>query len=252
MAHGNSAGIQITHAVTPTGEVLIDSLIGNGFHAAYLWAGGSQSILPLTSCCGGMDYGTRIDRSIGPSRSFGWQVTCSIPTCGKPAQILDVRGIELEAVDTTRPDVWPSARKLWYQDARWVRGANWPASFQASANDGICATDATVDGKLAAGPTDLLPNQHSWTQCPATVTMPLTIDTTGYPNGPLSISLSAKDAASPANVASPSETLRVDNAPVALSLTGPTDAPSTAGAQHVSASATAGPSGVAQISCSTD
>ena len=43
----------------------------------------------------------------------------------------------------------------------------------------------------------------------------------------------------------------VDNAPVTLQLSGRTDAPSTAGTQYVTATATAGPSGVA-IACSVD
>jgi hypothetical protein len=81
--------------------------------------------------------------------------------------------------------------------------------------------------------------------------MGLNVDTTRYPDGPLSLTLSASDAASPANVSSPSETLHVDNAPVSLNLTGPTDALSAAGTQYITASATGGPSGVS-IACSLD
>ena len=47
-------------------------------------------------------------------------------------------------------------------------------------------------------------------------------------------------------------TIDVDNQQPAVSLTGPTDVASTAGTQFVTATATAGPSGVAGISCSTD
>jgi len=78
-----------------------------------------------------------------------------------------------------------------------------------------------------------------------------TINTTQYANGALSLMLSASDAASPANVSSPSETLEVDNTPVGLTLSGPTDALSTAGTQYITASASAGPSGVS-IACSLD
>jgi hypothetical protein len=53
-------------------------------------------------------------------------------------------------------------------------------------------------------------------------------------------------------ISAPSKTISVDNAPVALSLTGPTDALSTAGTQYVDANATAGPSGVGAILCSVD
>ena len=51
--------------------------------------------------------------------------------------------------------------------------------------------------------------------------------------------------------AAPAKTILVDNAPVTLRLAGRTDAPSTAGTQYVSATATAGASGVA-IACSLD
>jgi len=109
-----------------------------------------------------------------------------------------------------------------------------------------------INGVSVQGPYDPAPNTHSWTQCPSPQTMGQTIDTTQYGNGALSLVLSASDAASPANVSSPSTTLQVDNTGVALSLTGPWDALSTAGTQYVSATATAGPSGVAAIYCSVD
>jgi hypothetical protein len=78
------------------------------------------------------------------------------------------------------------------------------------------------------------------------------VDTTRYPDGVLPLRLVSRDATSPANVSSPAEVLHVDNQPVSLRLGGPTDAPTTAGTQYVTASATAGPSGVAGIACSID
>ena len=44
----------------------------------------------------------------------------------------------------------------------------------------------------------------------------------------------------------------IDNDPVSLNLSGPTDAPSTAGVQYVTATAAAGPSGVQGITCVVD
>jgi hypothetical protein len=46
--------------------------------------------------------------------------------------------------------------------------------------------------------------------------------------------------------------VNIDNDPVSLSLSGPTDAPATAGPQTITATATAGPSGVMGIWCSVD
>jgi hypothetical protein len=48
------------------------------------------------------------------------------------------------------------------------------------------------------------------------------------------------------------EPINVDNLPVDLSLNGPRDVPVTAGTQYVTATATAGPSGVGTITCSVD
>jgi hypothetical protein len=245
--------IQITFVANPVYDDLIDPNTGDGFSASFFWAGGTQAITPYSNCCGGMYYGTDILRNIPPSRYFGWQVTCMTPSCGEPLQILDVNGIGLQAVDNTPPNVAAlGPGNIWYQTGRWVRGGNWPASFQASADDGICAMQAIIGNNVIPGPTTATLNQHSWTQCPPSPTLPLTVDTTKYANGDLPIRFSAGDAASPPNDSSPREILHVDNAPVALTLSGQTDALSTAGTQYVTASATAGPSGVASIDCSTD
>jgi hypothetical protein len=248
-------GIEIVHARTPAHAVTVDHYLkSDGYKASFFWHGGTERIFVQKQCCGGLWYGSGIDRSISASRWFGFQVKCSYsPPCANPAgHLLEVSGIELEAIDKTLPRLTPvGSGNLWYQSARWVRGT-WPASFEASASDGVCGMEAIVSGKSLAGPVDSSPNRHSWTQCPDPQTMNLTLDTTRFPNGPLSLTLAARDAASPANVAVRSETLRVDNQPVTLSLSGPRDAPATAGTQYVTATAAAGPSGVADIDCSLD
>jgi hypothetical protein len=245
--------IEIVHALTPPNEVLIDSLSGDGFAGSFFWSGGSQTIARENNCCGGMDYGSGINRFLGPSRYFGWQVSCQQSSCGAPFQALDVRGVDLIGVDTTPPSLLAlGLNNIWYQSGRWIRSDGWPASFQASADDGVCSMREIVNGASVQGPYEPTRNAHSWTQCPSPQTMGQTINTTSYANGPVSLVLSAADAANPANVSSPSTTLHVDNTPVALSLTGPSDASSTAGTQYVSATATAGPSGVAAIYCSVD
>ncbi|MGH3265144.1 MAG: hypothetical protein ACRDNS_24480, partial [Trebonia sp.] len=77
-----------------------------------------------------------------------------------------------------------------------------------------------------------------------------TVDTSRYGNGALLMVLSSVDAAGVP--ASTSTTIHVDNLQPTVSLSGPTDAPSTAGTQYVTATAAAGPSGVDGISCSVD
>jgi hypothetical protein len=68
----------------------------------------------------------------------------------------------------------------------------------------------------------------------------------------VSLSAWAQDAASPSNQASPATTLHVDNQPVSLTLAGPSDAAATTGTDYVTATASAGPSGVAGVSCRVD
>lgn len=248
-------GIQIIHARTPADAVTVDRLLKpDGYRASFFWEGGTQRIVAVKRCCGGLSYGSGIDRSLQPSQSFGFRVRCSYspPCANPPGHLLEVSGIELKAIDNTQPNLLPlGTGNLWYQALRWVRGT-WPASFAASANDGICGMGAIVNGGTIRGPTDLSPNHHSWTQCPTPETMDLNIDTTQYANGVLPLTLAARDAASPANASVRSETLHVDNQPVTLALSGPHDASSSAGIQHISAIATAGPSGVAGIDCSLD
>ncbi|MGH3263851.1 MAG: hypothetical protein ACRDNS_17880, partial [Trebonia sp.] len=76
------------------------------------------------------------------------------------------------------------------------------------------------------------------------------MDTSRYGNGGLALVLSSSDAAGVP--ASTSTTVKVDNLAPTVSLSGPTDAPSTAGTQYVTATASASPSGVDGISCSVD
>ena len=247
--------IGITGALTPLNQVLIDPNIStDGYAANYFWAGGRQTVTPAGNCCGGMDYGVGINRSdLNGSHYFGFFATCVASSgCYAPTgQLLDVRGIQLTAEDNTPPSIAPLGYgNLWYETSRWVRGV-WPLSFQATDDSGVCGMSAVVDRQSFQGPS-ALNDQAIWTQCPTPQTMNLSIDTADYPDGTLDLLLTASDAASPANVSSPTETVSIDNEPVNLDLSGPTDALSTAGTQYVGASASAGPSGVADIQCSVD
>lgn len=252
--------IGITGALTPYNEVLVApgmNTTTEGYGASYFWNGGIQTIADENTCCGGMDYGLGVNRNdLGGSHYFGFQVSCiNTGGCGTPAngggQLLDVRGIQLTAVDNTPPAVQAAgSANAWYESSRWIRGT-WPASWQATDDSGICGMRMVINGQSIQGPTAAA-NHGSWTQCPNPQTMTYNLDTTRYANGPMSFVLSAADAVSPALVSSPSETLRVDNAPVTVAVSGPADAPATAGTQYVSASAAAGPSGVAGILCSAD
>ena len=144
---------------------------------------------------------------------------------------------------------------LWYQ-AGWVRG-RWPVSFMASDPSGVCGA-AVVFGSLPAivTPTpDTAPNRHAWQQCPQQ-SVPGTVDTSasdgslGRGEGAMQLRLTATNTAGV--TASPTKTVYVDDSTPTVSLSGPTDAPSTAGTQYVTATGSAGPSGVSGIGCSLD
>ena len=76
------------------------------------------------------------------------------------------------------------------------------------------------------------------------------LDTSRYGQGALPLTLSTADAAGvPASL---TKTIYVDNSTPTVSITGPTDAPSTAGTQYVTATANGSPSGIADIVCTVD
>jgi hypothetical protein len=100
-----------------------------------------------------------------------------------------------------------------------------------------------------------VPDHRSWHQCPDQTFIQL-IHTSDYaPNGygTFPVTISARNAAGVSTSSLVwSKQINVDNVPPAVALSGPHDALSTAGTQYVTATATAGPSGVAGILCSVD
>ena len=258
-----SPAIMIIHAYTPGNTVLVDcALKSDGFGAEFFWGNdgtnyGTQSINYTSGCSGGVGYATGISQAIQPSRYFGWTVGCefesSCHATSSGSRILAVNGIQLEAEETTGPAlIAVGSNNLWYQQG-WVRGT-WPAAFEASDPSGVCDAQTTVDGQTVASWTDTAPDPTSWTQCHGTGAA-AAIDTTKYPDGDMSLSFYATDAAGNGTGPSRSATANpvlVDNTPVSLSLSGPTDALSTAGTQYVTATAAAGPSGVGGIACTVD
>jgi hypothetical protein len=160
--------VTITYAITPVNDVLVDPN-NDGYVFGFTWDGGAQQITPTGNCCGGMDYGTGINTPLPPGHHFGWQATCIQATCA-PHQLLDVKGVYLDGEDDTPPSVVASgAGNVFYTGNReWIRGNGWPASFTASADDGICGMRVLVGGTSIQGPA-FARNQGSWTQCPHSV-----------------------------------------------------------------------------------
>ena len=192
------------------------------------------------------------------SQTIGWFITCNQATCssGNGGRVRGIGQLDLTAEEDQAPAIIASgANNLWYQNG-WVRGM-WPTSITATDPSGVCGA-AVALGSLPAifTPTpDTAPNRHSWQQCPQQ-TVPATVDTSasdgtlGRGEGGMQLRLTATNTA---NVtANPTKTVYVDNAIPTISLSGPTDAPSTAGTQYITAAGSAGPSGVSGIGCSVD
>lgn len=189
---------------------------------------------------------------------FGWQLTCgaklSCDGVSKPGEI-SVLGLELEAAEASGPAITPVPGSLG-STSGWVRG-RWPIAFTADGPSGACQLTATLAGTSVSQPVNEPIVQTTWHQCPAG-SFSQEFDTASIESGGrIPLSMEAHDAAYDyADHRFLSTTLtrnvNIDNQPVNLALSGPTDAPSTAGTQYITASASAGPSGVAGISCSLD
>jgi hypothetical protein len=209
------------------------------FGGGFYWAGG------------GIEATDQTDRqpSVGmvfasPSSYFGIQLLCGKSTCPAPAQ-LAVAAVSLYVRETVGPS-FAAPNGLW-QSTGWVRGS-WPFFAWGNSPSGLCSLSATLNGSLI-NQTTAQQDVSTWHQC-ATGPIDQAVDTSKYGQGAIPLTLSASDAAG--IPASTTKTVYVDNQQPTVTLSGPTDAASTAGTQYVTAAASAGPSGVAGISCSID
>jgi hypothetical protein len=220
-----------------------------GWGGGFFWSGGSSNVNTFDG-----ESGWSSQTASGPSFTwpgggtpyFGWQIVCGVSSCSNGGdQWLSVELLELNMQETAGPTLNAPAG-LW-DTSGWVRGV-WPLEFSGDSPSGVCTLEATLGGQ-SLPESKVTPNQAVWHQCSApAVNVP--VDTTGYGPGQAQLVLGATDAADQS--AFLTKTIDIDNEQPTLSLSGPTDAPSTAGTQYVTATAGAGPSGVAGISCSVD
>ena len=221
---------------------------GMGWGGGFYWQGG-----------GAQTYQGQIGYSSPPlfSSYFGWQIICGWSTCNgvnKPGEI-SILGLELEAAEGSGPSVFVTPGSLGAASG-WVRGT-WPIAFSADGPTGACQLAATLAGASVSQPLNEPQSQVTWHQCPAG-SFSQSFNTAAVASGAgVPLVMWARDAAydySAGHYLSGTTTsyVNVDNDPVSLSVSGPTDAPSTAGTQYVTATGNAGPSGVSGIGCSAD
>ena len=219
-----------------------------GWGGGFYWKNGGAGVQP-----GQTGFGSGLINS----PYFGWQVVCGWSKCNgntKPGEIT-VLGLELAAMETNGPSLEVAPQSL--GDANgWVRG-RWPIAFHADGPSGICRMDAAVNNVSVSQTVNQPNSQIVWHQCPAG-SFSQVVDTASIGSAAgIPLSMWASDAAYDYQAGrylsdTVTKPVNIDNSPVALSLTGPTDAPSTAGTQTITATASAGPSGVRGISCSVD
>ncbi|HEY5429574.1 MAG TPA: hypothetical protein VIK04_10695 [Solirubrobacteraceae bacterium] len=176
---------------------------------------------------------------------LGINLVCGKPSCNGYGANIDIAGVLLTVGETAGPTLTSPAG--FWQATGWIRG-RWTLAFSGDSPSGMCSLTASLAGQTLPGSSSPV-NSATWHQCAAAaVTDP--VDTSSYPSGADTLQIGGADAAGvPASV---SKTIDIDNQQPTVSLNGPADAPSTAGTQDVTATATAGSSGVAGISCSVD
>lgn len=229
------AGLAIVGASTNSMVSAGPNSAGGEFGGGFYWAGG-----------GAETHDNETGFGAGPffSSYFGFQLICAASTCTQPAQ-LDIGAISLYVRETAGPSL-AAPTGLWPASG-WVRGT-WPFFVWGNSPSGLCSLFATLNGELINRTTSG-PDVSSWHQCAAPpIDQP--VETGHYGQGAVPLTLGAGDAAGvPARL---TKTVYIDNEQPAVVLSGPSDAPSTAGTQYITARGTAGPSGVAGLSCSAD
>jgi len=213
------------------------------------WGGGSY----YAGGGSGWDSGAPYESDSGFSSSYwGFQMICGWSSCSNFGSIY-LNSIQLTAEEDQGPSLTAvGSDNLWYQASHWIWNPPadlWSIGLSGTDPSGVCQMWATLNGVQINSPGQT-PDTAVWQQCPDW-TWGASVDTRNYVpgSGPLSLTLAGSNAAGV--VSAPAETLEVDNDPVQLSLSGPATASTSSGTQYVTATANAGPSGVA-IGCSLD
>ena len=252
---------------------MADSDGSYGWGQFFYWDSGSSGWLTNLNGGAGAWPSTQGWQSFSPSRYFGWELACNAPNtgCNSADAYVDVFDLQLEAYEYQTPNIFAGpvsgGHNLWYQAGGWVHGSL-PIDLQASDPTGVCRVVVWWNGHDVLDTGERPASSASWDQCDPNhapnspqnfftgSTINTTTDVPGSATG-VQLAIQAHNASYNPSTGAPDwtsdvESLNVDNLPVSLSLTGPTDVPVTAGTQYVTATASSGPSGVGAIMCSVD
>ncbi len=243
------AGIVIVQVHTEGSGMLSYGVNQNmGWGGGFYWRGGGTEAYPSQ-----IAYTSPVILS----PYFGWQIICGWSKCDgtqKPGEI-SMLGLEIEAAELSGPTVYTANGSLGTSSG-WVRGT-WPIAFSADGPTGACQLSATLAGLSVSQPVNEPQSQVTWHQCPAG-SFNQSFNTASVRSGAsVPLVMWARDAgydyaAGHYMSGTAVKYVNIDNYPVGIALSGPTDAPSTAGTQYITATGTAGPSGVSGVGCSLD
>ena len=236
------------HTVGNQGMVTYGVDSGTGWGGGFYWQGGGAQVSR-----GETNYSSPLINS----PYFGWQVVCGWSTCDgstKPGEIA-VLELEIAGAETAGPTVSVAPGSLGAAGG-WARGT-WTIAFSADGPSGACQLAASLGGASVSQPLNEPQSQTMWHQCSAgSFSQRFNTAAVGSASA-VPLVMWARDAAydySAGHYLSDTVTkyVNIDNDPVSVSLSGPSDAPSTAGTQYVTATGSAGPSDVSGIGCSVD
>src|SRR3984885_5985035 len=252
-------GITINSAWTSNGDVVVSGGAVGGFVVGDFWRdvdsgawGGSTLSANQEWFNTGLEGSSNINSQI-----YGIQLECTrnVYQGGGcvPGTAMSISGIELAGTENSAPYVagggslWSTGSYVWNPP-----GDSWPVTFYASDVSGICDSSAIAGNVGFNGPPEPRDNTV-WQQCPNPVSWSLGVDTRSQvsTDGSFQIGINAVNGAGVGGAAT--KPVLVGNDPVNGSFNTPNDPNPTLWVNHaVTATATAGPSGVAGMRCCVD
>jgi hypothetical protein len=235
-------GLAISGVIVPPGALDVQGAVGTGYVTEFYWNGGSGRVSNVIN--GQFGWGGL------SSSNLGFQIRCAATTCRANSD-MQVNDIALQVHETQGP--WLSAPDGLWQASGWVR-QDWTLRFYGDSPSGLCSLSASIDGQPVPAPSGagVGADQTWWHEC-AGASFSQTVHTWDFGQGAVRLTIRGTDAAA---VATPdpgyTKTVYIDNSQPTVSLSGPADAPSTAGTQYVSATAGGSPSGIYGLECAVD
>jgi hypothetical protein len=234
------AGLAIAAVNVPAGALDVYGAAGTGYVAEFYWDSGSTRI--------GNGFNGQFGWGGLSSSSLGFQIRCAATTCNAISD-LQVNDIALQVHETPGP--WLIAPDGLWQASGWVR-QDWTLHFYGDSPSGLCSLSASVNGQPVPGGSGSTQDPTWWHQC-AAGPYSQTVHTPDFGQGPVALTIRGTDAA---GVSTPdpgyTKTVYIDNSQPTVSLSGPTDAPSTAGVQYITAAGGGSPSGIDGLDCAVD